>query len=399
MHPLSFSDIVLYRFESKPSLLQSLSISYPLTPTMATRHFSLTSKLARPIHPRGLGIYQISIYNVRSFHATSRCCFVEECLVQTHTLINGLHNLTGLPWAASIPLTALLTRALVILPIQRYSYTINMRQLRLQPSMEEAVSAAQATLSKTARDKEDITLATLARVVRQKFRKEHGIQRWKRHLSIIQFPIWFVVMETLGRMAGTEHGMLGLVWRSITGGRSPDLGTSDAAAIPIESSFVAEGMLWFPNLLLPDPSLLLPFMLSATLVTSANLFSQRVSSPASTRPREVVLSLPIRRKAYGLRLSRLRKLLALAAGPATLQFPSAMTLYWISSALCSIISLLISSFLKTFDSKYIYLSSMPSADPIARNRRTLPSAKQRFRGPTMQDLRNQNNKRTQKPKK
>lgn len=90
---------------------------------MATIHVSTTFTPARRIYALGLrfGLRQASRVNVRGFHATSHRCFIDECLVQTHAFINGLHNLTGLPWAASIPLTAYLTRALVIFPFDCYS--------------------------------------------------------------------------------------------------------------------------------------------------------------------------------------------------------------------------------------------------------------------------------------
>ena len=38
--------------------------------------------------------------NTRNFTATTRRPFLDVVLVQTHTLINGIHTTTGLPWAA-----------------------------------------------------------------------------------------------------------------------------------------------------------------------------------------------------------------------------------------------------------------------------------------------------------
>lgn len=359
---------------------------------MAMRHLSLTSAPARRSYPLGMkvGLSHAFRYNIRGFHATSRRCFVDECLVQTHTLINGVHNLSELPWAASLPLTALLTGALVIFPFQCYSRKITTNLQRLAPSLEEAVRVAQVKATKanpgrTAREKESIIYADSRRAVRV-FRRQHGLQTWKNYLIFMRLPIWLVVMETLRRMTGTEQGMLGLVWKSITRGHSPDLGTSDAAVIPVESSFVAEGMLWFPNLLLPDPSLLLPFMLSATLLTSAYYFPLVLRGISSDQILEHRIIVPFNQKAYGIGTRRLQQVLALAAGPATIQFPSAMTLYWISSGLCAI------------GSKQLLIWWMPMNNIAAPAKRTHPSAKQRFRGPTMQDLRAQNNKKKPKPK-
>ena len=54
----------------------------------------------------------VSPLSARKFSASTRRPFLDECLLGTHTLISGVHNMTGLPWAATIPLTAFLARAL-----------------------------------------------------------------------------------------------------------------------------------------------------------------------------------------------------------------------------------------------------------------------------------------------
>lgn len=185
---------------------------------------------------------------------------------------------------------------------------------------------AQANPGKTARKKNEMIHREPPKVLR-KFRREHGLHIWKNYSMLLRLPTWLVVIETLRRMAWMEQGMLGLVWKSIAGRHSPGSGTSDLTVIPIESSSVAEGMLWFPNLLLPDTSLLLPFMLSATLLTYSCLFAVRIQNPFSNQDPEPGIVVCIKNKAYGLRLSRLQKVLALAAWPATFQFPSAVSLY------------------------------------------------------------------------
>jgi len=149
---------------------------------------------------------------------------------------------------------------------------------------------------------------------------------------------------------------------------------------------VAEGMLWFPNLLLPDPSLFLPFMLSATLYTSASFCILYRMNAYSNQSVEVAVAVRVDNKAYGLRMSRSKKVLALAAGPATLQFPSVMSLYWISSGLCFV------------GSKFLFRRWMPWEEAAAPTKQTPTSEKQQFRGPTMQDLRNQEQKKKQKQK-
>lgn len=127
-------------------------------------------------------------------------------------------------------------------------------------------------------------------------------------------------------------------------------------------------------------------MLSATLLTYSSLFGLRLQNLVTDQVTEPGILVRIMNKAYGVRLRSLQAVLALAAGPATLQFPSAMTLYWISSGLCAI------------GSKLLLIWWMPWEDKAAPTKRTLTSAKQQSRGPTMQKLRIQNDKKKQKPK-
>ncbi|KAL8815264.1 MAG: hypothetical protein Q9223_005588 [Gallowayella weberi] len=182
-----------------------------------------------------------------------------------------------------------------------------------------------------------------------------GTQQWKSFLPYLQFPVWLTAVETIRRMSGAQEGLLGLLQKSVTWTEPEDppidrketqattvsseqalqndnlpvpLSTDDdgvgnvfeGPVVPVEPSFAEEGMLWFPDLLVPDPQLLLPFILSATLFANINNV-ERSSRRLGAKP-----------TAFRRRLGNAFKIVALAAGPMTLSMPSAIHLYWISSS-------------------------------------------------------------------
>ena len=181
-----------------------------------------------------------------------------------------------------------------------------------------------------------------------------GTQRWKSFFPYLQFPIWLTAIETLRRMSGAQEGLVGLLQKSVTWGEPDDplfdrkptksmpfgeqafeeenLQTPpdhadglpseliEPPVVPIEPSFATEGALWFPDLLAPDPQLILPFVLSITLL--ANI----------THVEQTARKLNTKQTTFRRRLGNAFKIVALAVGPLTLSMPSAIHLYWISSS-------------------------------------------------------------------
>ncbi len=144
-------------------------------------------------------------------------------------------------------------------------------------------------------------------------------------------------------MAGTTKGLLGLmlpagVVRNVNGfDAAPELAVAGIpgegfeaelmgekglveAVVPVEPSLATDGMLWFPDLTAADPMLVLPFMLSGIMFL--NIYSGQhrgIPGVAMTRRR--------------IRIMRALGVVALAVGPLTLQIPTAMLLYWVSSGM------------------------------------------------------------------
>jgi inner membrane protein COX18 len=110
-------------------------------------------------------------------------------------------------------------------------------------------------------------------------------------------------------MCGKESGLLGMMAARFGGDESAVVEMD----IPIEQSFATEGALWFPDLLAADPQMVLPFMLSGAILLNLS------NSPGNSL--------------WQRRLKRTLGIVGLAMGPLTLQFPSAMLIYWISSSM------------------------------------------------------------------
>jgi inner membrane protein COX18 len=251
----------------------------------------------------------------RSFHASLRPQFLQAGLeigvTSAHTILEGLHSYTGLPWAYTLPLAALAIRTTFILPLSVYSRRMAQKQVALSPILQ---SWQHVIKKETMREVGHLgpvvaheKLMWKIREKRSEIYKRWGCPLWKNFLPLIQLPIWLTVIETVRAMCGTGMGLLGsIIWSDKAGA---------ATWVAKEMSFATEGALWFSNLMAPDPQLLLPFMLSGAIFL--NLWG-------TTGPNQA---------AWQRRLSNSLKIVALAIGPLTLHVPSAMLVYWISSSL------------------------------------------------------------------
>ena len=282
----------------------------------------------------------LAALSARKFSASTRRPFLDACLMGTHTLISGVHNMTGLPWAATIPLVAFLVRALTMLPPIAYAKRIHARSWRLYPRLIEARTAIEKNVRQQHGNKSQQVRQKIqdeeVKTAWDRMKKENGIQPWRTNIAYINVPVWFMMMETIRRMTGIEDGMLSLIGKSLAaleGKENPGLSITDEV-IPIEPSLATEGMLWFDNLMVPDPTSILPFALSGILYV---IYSYQAGTIRDIPLPWVSLDYANRVKAFNLQTLKYRKLASLAIAPATLMFPSAMLLYWFSSALATLL--------------------------------------------------------------
>ena len=285
------------------------------------------TRLLRPCRPR-----QYRSPPFRCF-STSPPRFnpLSSTLDTTHALLTSLHVSTQLPWVVTLPLTALLIRLALILPLTLYTRRSQITQLSLQPlilSWQHHIRRSTISTSHALGPAECTSIANATlRKKRMSIYAQHGCPWWKNYLPLMQLPVFLVVIETIRRMCGTHSGLLGLITTnpfSSTGDvdtpREDLLLALSSPASYVEPTMATEGALWFPNLLLPDPHLILPFLLSATLYLNIHMTAHRPrGSPAATT--------------FQRRLTKTLKIVALAIGPATLSVPAGMLVYWWSSAM------------------------------------------------------------------
>jgi inner membrane protein COX18 len=266
----------------------------------------------------------------------------------------GIHNVTGLSWSLTLPLTALGFRLVISLPFAIYQRRAHQRRAALLPLRKawEAVFK-KATMEKS---KHLGPVFVVRDVQRKMSRMKIGLHMrwkcgiWREFLPFLYLPIWLAVVEAVRGMCNARKGLLGLVAdgaRDVVPAIKTSAGTQETvvqsapeifleagqAATPManiqsesvsstafEPSMVTEGMLWFPDLTVVDPMHILPFMLSATLLL--NVYAAGHGGLPSGEE-------PLWRK----RVRRIMLTLAFAAGPLTLEMPSAILLYWISSGI------------------------------------------------------------------
>ena len=283
--------------------------------------------------------------SIRQFHASQpkQSEVLDICMSQAHNVFASIHDIIGLPWVLALPLTAFLVRLCLITPFNIYSLVNVRRQIALQPlvyawSRPIALRVIKEYGTKDENYQEKMIKKAL-RGKRRELYKRFGIKRWPTFAPFINFPIWLVFMETIRRMCGTHDGLLGLFAKTFNNSKGDD---AEVILSPIETNFISayhepsmaiEGALWFPDLLVPDPMLILPFALSACFYATIVQQNQKIVKRTGALTK------------WQGRRSRISKLVVLAIGPLTLHLPSAMLVYWMASSLTTLGQTLLLDFL------------------------------------------------------
>lgn len=294
----------------------------------------------------------------RTFHASPRPQSFESVLSTTHNVLDLIHNSTGLPWVATLPLSALLMRLTIILPISIYTR----RRLQISAELNPLLYAWQHQIRNEVVKKDGgATPGYMERETARKFEikkkeiyRRWGVQRWKQFIPpMLQIPVWLVLVETIRRMCGARTGLLGMLFPKPTSAdASQAVGDGESSIVPnvsdaasavssnvgIEPGFAAEGILWFPNLLVPDPYFVcLPILLSGAIILN-------ITTPYQKQAAE--------RSVWKTRLHRALIGCGIAIAPLTAGLPAAVHVYWISSATWGFIQ------------NYLLYRYMPVKEPV-----------------------------------
>lgn len=266
---------------------------------------------------------------VRQFHPTRPARLINEALDAAAGLVHGVHSVTGLPWFASIPLTAAIVRTVVGLPLQIYTR----RHARREADISPLVHSWRVHHQKEARQnsKTDMREAVSQAAKETKEQHLHLCKRWNvspfwRYISFLQLPVWLSLMESLRCMSGNNAGLVPWVL-SLLEHIEPT--KANSIHLAVEPTLANEGALWFPDLLAGDATGVLPVLLIGSIWLN-------VTSGWHTMPLPEIADMPkidMYKSTFFRGLRFFIQLMAVNIGAAALfyQMPTALLVYWISS--------------------------------------------------------------------
>ena len=257
---------------------------------------------------------------------------LDLALYLPHELFQTVHSI-GFSWATALPISAFLVRACVYCPLFAIpSHMRNRRRVEALPLKEGWTHAGQISMKNDLPPEKLKDRTELRRLSdrRAKLRhlavdKDFKIGLLANFRPLLQFPIFYTFAETIRRMAGAQSSLLALIVQHMPGnterldGRESMLESNIQNNAFLEPSMASEGILWFENLTVADPTHNLSFILSAT--TFGHLWWRS-------------------RNTQSIRLKALRVLLlsgAVLIAPLTLNMPSAVLLFWLSSTVGAIL--------------------------------------------------------------
>ncbi|KAJ6113635.1 mitochondrial export translocase Oxa2 [Penicillium sp. IBT 18751x] len=264
---------------------------------------------------------------IRLFHQTRPTRLVAEVLDASSGFIHGVHSITHLPWAASIPLTAVIVRMCVGLPLQFITRVNARRERDIAPLIHSwrMVGSNKISALPPGIQKETGKIAAgYLNIMSKSLAKKWKIMRGYRFLNLLQLPVWLSLMESMRAMTGNQNGIIPYLLSFVSG-------HENAASLPaLEPSLATEGALWFPNLLAGDPTGALPLLLSASIILNIRR-GWGITTPAGD-----LADLPtaqLYRATFFRGLGVFLQILGLNIGVAAFanELPAALMIYWITS--------------------------------------------------------------------
>lgn len=293
------------------------------------RPLSLTSRWTR-FHSPVISA-PIPSRRIRAFHSTRPSPFVAEVLAASTGFLNGVHAITGLPWVASIPLTAVIVRMVVAFPLQIYSRVHMRRKGDLAPvlyvhrkvigNMIQANNNLDKIYMRPQRAEIELRKA-LEEKTNTLYRKWR-VSKWSLYFPMLQIPVWLSLMEGIRSMCGVNLGLLRYL---------VPLPTKDGQAIVlpgVEQTLANEGALWFPDLLAGDPTGMVPILLGVSIIMNVRLGWKTKSLAEASDYTTMVMARHLFAKTLKEGLTILGLYIATTAYLTSM--PVGMMLYWIAS--------------------------------------------------------------------
>jgi inner membrane protein COX18 len=264
--------------------------------------------------------------SARAFHASAprQDPVVDAILYLPHEMISLIH--TTVPWYAAIPLSAFVARGLLVTTAGTRARALMARYIGLHPLRQALAFQKRDEILKRGNFRS--TKQALVTVKKEVKDITAALdKRWNVTLSgqiswtLAQIPIFFAMAETIRQKCGAQDGLLGMAM-SVFRGDSTTMTTETGQIVPrvtptdwFEPTLATEGMLWFPDLLLPDPTGVLPFIASGIMF--ANIYTSKNTVESSAK--------------WPNLLRRTLLFVSLLVGPLCQNLPAALMLYWSSS--------------------------------------------------------------------
>lgn len=259
---------------------------------------------------------------------------MNEVLEASSSFIQGVHSVSGLPWVASIPLTALIVRMTVAMPLQMYTKIQARKEQDLAPLLTSWSQHYQKEIKSQVNQSSDNPLlvgsavAQLSKKLAAKKSSLHrswGVHRFWKPVNFLQMPVWIAIMESLRAMSGNNRGLVPYLLSLL----EPDATGPVPTHLAVEPSLATEGALWFPDLLAGDPTGILPLALTVSILVNIRTgWKVTKFKDMADLPRSQLVRLGVGR---GIRL--LLQVLALNIGASSYlyEMPSALLIYWTTS--------------------------------------------------------------------
>ncbi|KAH8697156.1 putative mitochondrial export translocase Oxa2 [Talaromyces proteolyticus] len=294
----------------------------------------------RPLPPRTLQLSRVrpvvlsSTFgrNIRAFHATRSSPLIAEVLSASTGFLHYVHDISGLTWATSIPLTAVIVRSLVAFPLQIYSRKRARRQGDILPLVVsyrkyyEKVMKNQKTTDKIFMrpDQAEQKLRQTLKVKTNMLYSRWNVSKYPQLIPLLQIPVWLSLMEGIRAMCGVNVGILRYLLPM------PNKDDGGPALPGTEPTLASEGALWFPDLLVGDPTGILPVLLGLSIIgnVQSGWKTKSLAETSDFSEREMIMSLAS--KSMKVAFTGLGIWIAVSAYASGM--PAGMMLYWIASS-------------------------------------------------------------------
>ncbi|XP_016421161.1 cytochrome c oxidase assembly protein COX18, mitochondrial [Sinocyclocheilus rhinocerous] len=217
----------------------------------------------------------------------------------TEQLLVSAQQMTGLPWWASIMCTTLALRTAITLPLGIYQSIIIAKVEALQKEIAVLARQLRFEISVKAKEKgwSEKTCRfhfkkNLKRIVSELYVRDN-CHPFKASLLIwVQLPMWVCLSLALRNLSlGMGH-------------------------VPLEAGLATGGVLWFPDLTLPDSTWIMPVSLGLINLLITEIFALRQLEPSK----------------FQKYVTNFIRGISLVMIPIAATVPSSMCLYWLSSS-------------------------------------------------------------------